>query len=811
MSQIDLVAAILARDHARVAALLKAGADPEAADADSSALCHACFDGDKRLVAALLGAGADPARPDGRGFLPIHVAASKDRSAVIGQLLKAGVSVDVRGNENGTALHVAAAQGCAAAVRALLKAGADFDAIDVHGASPVSYAALHGHPKALKLLLTAGANPDLADTNGRTPLLHALAGARRLRQEHWEAAGTRNGSDIEFVIRHGLFLIREGGREFEPYPAKVGREISADINPDHVRYLDALSAATALIKAGANIQAKDATGWSVLHAAMAVGEHALVSRLLKAKTDGAARDDHGVQPVHAAAGSGRDDLFDRCRTRFEKLDFTQRDDAGLAPFHHAVIAGSLPIARRLESGTSLLTPSVTALAEAHGRNALADHYRPLEDRERKALSEPRLLPMDEVLRALGDGHFITDMPNTHTSPQDGNVHFHTVINGVWAEAWATPEGSIDLDEFILRPAAQLRPEFETRAFGDEVRVLLQPLSALPAGSVDSLTENVREAVAAAEALDQGSNCVQTGDSWVLRHASHGLLRLTLNDGAIREVSVVGDTSLALCAEYRTLDAADPEMLARLDALVARADALRAEIATSTRALLATAVGDFLSYFLTVKGHLVHVHMRADALDRVVIKVQQDEYADTVWAAALRGDGLQDPPALVPAWARALEAAVTGDAAAMVQSAASGAAHFVGSGRNGGWTLKGNNLNSAPAAVDEVAERLANGEVRTLFAHAVAPTPVVDDAALAAIARAASPADLVGAVQRAATTARWHAPGLEVSIYGYSLIYFDGSQKVQSFADFLVQGPAMDLPDALSDEVRQAVRACVRAL
>lgn len=100
----------------------------------------------------------------------------------------------------------------------------------------------------------------------------------------------------------------------------------------------------------------------------------------------------------------------------------------------------------------------------------------------------------------------------------------------------------------------------------------------------------------------------------------------------------------------------------------------------------------------------------------------------------------------------------------------------------------------------------------MFAKEIQPeTPPRDDAALAEIARAASPGNLMDAARRAGTKTLWVGSGWEVSIVRYVLVYFDGSQKTQTFADFLGSGPSFDLPTEVEAEVRDAVRACVHAL
>ncbi len=80
------------------------------------------------FVAALLAAGADPDAAAADGFPPLFQAidaARPDRHAILAALLAGGADPGQRGINDGTALHHAVARGDIAAVRLLLAHGAD--------------------------------------------------------------------------------------------------------------------------------------------------------------------------------------------------------------------------------------------------------------------------------------------------------------------------------------------------------------------------------------------------------------------------------------------------------------------------------------------------------------------------------------------------------------------------------------------------------------------------------------------------------------------------------------------------------------
>ncbi|WP_328721943.1 ankyrin repeat domain-containing protein [Streptomyces sp. NBC_00247] len=96
----DLVGAALTGDAARVRTLLRAGADPEAADSDGTTpLYAAAVQGDAEAVSILLRAGAAPdAESGGEGSegTPLCAAACWGHTDVVRALLAAGAVPDLR-------------------------------------------------------------------------------------------------------------------------------------------------------------------------------------------------------------------------------------------------------------------------------------------------------------------------------------------------------------------------------------------------------------------------------------------------------------------------------------------------------------------------------------------------------------------------------------------------------------------------------------------------------------------------------------------------------------------------------------------
>ncbi|MBL8901030.1 MAG: ankyrin repeat domain-containing protein [Planctomycetes bacterium] len=143
----------------------------------AGALIDACIRGQPLLVKALLAAGADPNERDEDGIPAISYAASTPCSAsvavILRSLLEAGVSVEVRDQQECTPLWHASDAGNLEAVEFLLSAGARVNARDFHGGTPLHAAARCDEPEVSRLLKAGGADLESIDDDGCTPLLIA--------------------------------------------------------------------------------------------------------------------------------------------------------------------------------------------------------------------------------------------------------------------------------------------------------------------------------------------------------------------------------------------------------------------------------------------------------------------------------------------------------------------------------------------------------------------------------------------------------------------------------------------------------------
>lgn len=161
-AEAPLADAAMKRDTARVRALLKQGADVNAAQGDGMTALHWVAQygfADQARMLVFAGARLDAITRNG-SYTPLHLAARSGRAAVVSALVEAGANVNQPTSSGGaTPLHLAVQQGDPGTIKALLDKGATVDATE--GAwkqTPLMWAAAYNRTKAIELLLARGAS-----------------------------------------------------------------------------------------------------------------------------------------------------------------------------------------------------------------------------------------------------------------------------------------------------------------------------------------------------------------------------------------------------------------------------------------------------------------------------------------------------------------------------------------------------------------------------------------------------------------------------------------------------------------------------
>jgi ankyrin repeat protein len=350
--------AVVAGDLAKVKASLDAGASVHAhGDDNLTAILFATDHGLTDLAAVLLQAGALPDGPAPNGATPLMLAAGRHNVALARLLLEAGADPDFfpRGSKDrATPLMFAAFNGAADVAALLVNSGASITRKSRDKKTAQELAEQTNHPEvariiaaglqagaqdattrrvrlrlaargddktAVEALLAEGASANTVDNAGHTVLMIAI---ERQKIEIVRVLVAAK-ADLEAKDRDGATaLIKAIQADYSPDAPLVKLLLDAGADPSTsgwsqliAKGLSPLVAATdaaygpkkvaLLVAAGAEVNARDASGQTALHRAVRSGDNAraaeTISALLAAKAEVNARDKDGVTPLWIAASA----------------------------------------------------------------------------------------------------------------------------------------------------------------------------------------------------------------------------------------------------------------------------------------------------------------------------------------------------------------------------------------------------------------------------------------------------------------------------------------------------------------------------
>jgi len=182
-----------------VAGVLAVGLSALLVAAGSSPVADAVMKRDKEAVRALLKEGADVNAAQGDGMTALHWASRSGDVDVAQMLLYAGANVKATTRLGAyTPLMMAAEQGHAAVIAALLAAGADVKAANATGTTPLMLAARSGDARSVTMLVENGAEVDAKEKSMQQTALMFAAGTNRVDAI---AALLKAGADVKLTSK----------------------------------------------------------------------------------------------------------------------------------------------------------------------------------------------------------------------------------------------------------------------------------------------------------------------------------------------------------------------------------------------------------------------------------------------------------------------------------------------------------------------------------------------------------------------------------------------------------------------------------
>ncbi|PVD21592.1 hypothetical protein C0Q70_17390 [Pomacea canaliculata] len=310
-----------------VSLLLELGVNVHAVDRNRSTALHvACDKGRKDIASLLIKHGGDVHVTDTAGRTPLHAACRHGNKKCASLLLAHGSDIEKRDNHGKTSLFLACSFGHTELVEMLIDSGSDLSVGLRNGVTPLHKAAVQGDVNIVELLTARGARLDAVDDDGRTPLL-AVVQDRGNAQENWKRTAevlVRTGADINAKDANGSSLVH--------YLLKDGDKDALDC----------------LLELGADINAKDAEGYTPLHIACREGKNDDAIWLTKHGADPKVKDTFGYTALHWACRCNHMNIV-QSLVSHDKALVTETTNNGEIALHLACIDNRLAVAEILIS------------------------------------------------------------------------------------------------------------------------------------------------------------------------------------------------------------------------------------------------------------------------------------------------------------------------------------------------------------------------------------------------------------------------------------------------------------------------------
>jgi ankyrin repeat protein len=332
----DIVRAVpTGDDHAAIVRrLIERGADISArTESGMTPLACAARAGSREVVEILLSREADWRTADDNGFPPLHTAVAFGHAAVVELLLSHGADVHATVKDGRQPMHIVAQADHTEVAALLLVHGARIDAREPNGSTPLMVASIYGAVEMVSFLLVAGADAAATDEAGQTVLMAPSLGillrpeleaAGRLQQATNMANAEEAAAITELLASHQHVDISSVdfvfGRTALHWAANAG----------------AAKAVRLLVAHGAQIDRRDARGFTPLLLAISGARTGTAMLLLELGASASAKEHRAVTPLHLAAVAG--DLLIAEELLARGADPNARDASRARPLRYAADA-----------------------------------------------------------------------------------------------------------------------------------------------------------------------------------------------------------------------------------------------------------------------------------------------------------------------------------------------------------------------------------------------------------------------------------------------------------------------------------------
>lgn len=344
--------AILKNDLGKAVALIKAGADVNYRGSMIYPPLHLALDQDRHGIAlALIQAGADIDLKDTQGRTPLHHAARQNQDNFIGMLLKLGANPNIKDDDGKTPLHTLGTSR-PTLVDLLVSYKADVNARDDEGKTPLH----HFLDKSMMIdrLLQNKADPNIADNTGRTPYTSLLDETKIEKAALTLRTMLLAGADINAKGDKGETLLHLAARlqHSDLFSSTIHRAdltVKAPAGNNVLHLLapsqNSLMISRVLDRAPELLKEKNAAGLTPLGAVcdavygrhwatLSHGVESTIRIMIIRGADPNAQDRNGHTLLHFAVQSGRTELAEYLLSR--KIDPDIRNIKGTTALHIAV-------------------------------------------------------------------------------------------------------------------------------------------------------------------------------------------------------------------------------------------------------------------------------------------------------------------------------------------------------------------------------------------------------------------------------------------------------------------------------------------